>query len=84
MCRLHIFVFDSHLATLLESKCPFGFPLVMFLLGSSYFVFVFLFFDVPDERCGIIVSVPKYLQVLKKFPPFVMSSYTLKVRVITH
>ena len=41
-CRLHIFVLDSHLATLWESNCPFGFPLVMFPLGSSYFVFVFL------------------------------------------
>ena len=37
-----IFVLDSHLATLWESNCPFGFPLVMFLLGSSYFRFVFL------------------------------------------
>ena len=36
MCRLHIFVLDGHLATL------FGFLLVMFPLGSSYFVFVFL------------------------------------------
>ena len=36
------FVLDSHLATLWESNCPFGFLLVMFLLGSSYFMFVFL------------------------------------------
>ena len=42
MCRLLIFVLDSHLTTLWESNCPFGFPLVMFPLGSSYFVFVFL------------------------------------------
>ena len=42
MCRLHRFVLDSHLATLWESNCPFGFLLVMFPLGSSYFVFVFL------------------------------------------
>ena len=42
MCRLHLFVLDSHLATLWESNCPFGFLLVMFSLGSSYFVFVFL------------------------------------------
>ena len=42
MCRLHIFVLDSHLATLWESNCPYGFPPVMFPLGSSYFVFVFL------------------------------------------
>ena len=42
MCRLNIFVLDSHLATLWESNCPFGFLLVMFPLGSNYFVFVFL------------------------------------------
>ena len=36
------FVLDSHLATLWESNCPFGFLLVMFSLGSNYFVFVFL------------------------------------------
>ena len=42
VCRLHLFVLDSHLATLWESTCPFGFLLVMFPLGSSYFVFVFL------------------------------------------
>ena len=36
------FVLDSHLATLWESNCPFGFLLVMFPLGSSYFVVVFL------------------------------------------
>ena len=40
--RIALFVLDSHLATLWESNCPFGFPLVMFLLGSSYFVFLFL------------------------------------------
>ena len=57
MCRLHLLVLDSHLATLCESNCPFGFLLVMFPLGSSYFVFVFFFpFDVSDGRCGIIVS----------------------------
>ena len=37
------FVLDSHLATLWESNCPFGFLLVMFPLWSSYFLFVFLF-----------------------------------------
>ena len=42
VCRLHLFVLDSHLATLLESNCPFGFLLVMSPLGSSYFVFVFI------------------------------------------
>ena len=31
-----------NLATLWESNCPFGSLLVMFPLGSSYFVFVFL------------------------------------------
>ena len=42
-CVAYIFfVLDSHLATLRESNCPFGFLLVMFPLGSSYFVFVFL------------------------------------------
>ena len=56
MCHLHIFVLDSHLATLWESNCPFGFPLVMFPLGSSYF----FPFDVSDGRCGIIVSVPDH------------------------
>ena len=35
-------VLDSHLATLWESNCPFGFLLVMFPSGSSYFVFLFL------------------------------------------
>ena len=42
VCQLYIFVLDCHLATLWESNCPFGFLLVMFSLGSSYFVFVFL------------------------------------------
>ena len=42
VCRLYLFVLDSHLATLWDSNCPFGFLLVMFPLGSSYFVFVFL------------------------------------------
>ena len=53
VCRLHLFVLDSHLATLWESNCPFGFLLVIFQLGSSYFVV-----DVSDGRCGIIVSIP--------------------------
>ena len=52
---------DSHLATLWESNCPFGCLLVMFPLESCYFVFVFsFFFDVSDEMCGIIVSIPDY------------------------
>ena len=43
VCVAYIFLFlDSHLATLWESNCPFDFLLVMFPLGSSYFVFVFL------------------------------------------
>ena len=43
VCVAYIFfVLDSHLTTLWESNCPFGFLLVMFPLGSSYFVFVFL------------------------------------------
>ena len=60
VCRLYIFVLDSHLATLWESNCTFGFPLVMFPLGSSYFVLCFFPFDVSDGRCGIIVSVPDH------------------------
>ena len=51
------FVLDSHLATLWESNCPFGFPLVMFRLGCSL---CFIPFDVSDGRCGIIVSVPDH------------------------
>ena len=58
MCHLHIFVLDSHLATLWKSNCPFRFPLVMFPLGSSYLCF--FPFDVSDGRCGIIVSVPDH------------------------
>ena len=42
MYRLHLFVLDSHLATLWESNCPFGFLRMMFPFGSRYFVFVFL------------------------------------------
>ena len=39
MCvSLTPFVLDSHLATLCESNCPFGFLLVMFPVGSSYFM----------------------------------------------
>ena len=41
VCRLHRFVLDSHLATLWESNCPSGFLRMMFLLKSSYFMFVF-------------------------------------------
>ena len=41
VCVAYIFLFlDSHLATLWDSNCPF--LLVMFPIGSSYFVFVFL------------------------------------------
>ena len=64
MCRLHIYVLDSDLATLLEINCPFGFLLVMFPLGFSYFVFVFFPFDVSDGRCGIIVSIPDHCFLL--------------------
>ena len=42
VCVAYLFVLDSHLATLWESNCPFGFLLAMFPLGSSYFVCVFL------------------------------------------
>ena len=43
VCVAYLFLFRiAHLATLWESSCPFRFPLVMFPLGSSYFVFVFL------------------------------------------
>ena len=37
-----LLVWIAILATLWESNCPFGVLLVMFPLGSSYFVFVFL------------------------------------------
>ena len=65
MCRLRLFVLDSHLATLWESKCPFGFLLVMFPLGSSYFVFVFLslwclWWEVWDN-CVDSWSLPSFL-----------------------
>ena len=60
MCRLHIFVLDSHLATLWESYCPFGFPLVMFPLGPVISCLCFFPFDVSDGRCEIIVSVPDH------------------------
>ena len=61
MCRLYIFVLDSHLTTLWESNCPFGFPLVMFPFGSSIFLCLCFFpFDVSDGRCGIIVLVPDH------------------------
>ena len=60
MCRLHIFVLDSHLATLWESNCPFGFPLVMFPLGLVISRLCFIPFDVSDGRCGLIVSVPDH------------------------
>ena len=39
---LNVCVAYIHLATLWESDCPFGFLLVMFPLGFSYFVFMFL------------------------------------------
>ena len=48
------------MATLWESNRPFGFPLVLFPLGSTYFVFVVFPFDVSDGRCGVIVSVPDH------------------------
>ena len=72
VCRLYLFVLDSHSATLWESNCPFGFLLVMFPLGSSYFVFVFLSLVVSDGRCGIIVSIldhclPFYFASPKRF-----------------
>ena len=61
MCRLHFFfVLDSHLATLWESNCPFGFLLVMCPLGSSYSCLCFVPFDVSDGRCWIIVSIPDH------------------------
>ena len=61
MCRLHFFVLDSHLATLWESN----FLLVMFPLGSSYFVFVFLslwclWWEVWDN-CIDSWSLPSFL-----------------------
>ena len=37
MCRFYLFVFESHLATLWESNCPFGFLLVMFFIRVQLF-----------------------------------------------
>ena len=54
---LHLFVLDSHLATLWESNCPFGFLLVMLPLGSGFSCLCFFPFDVSDGRCGRIVSI---------------------------
>ena len=57
MCRLHLFVLDSHLATLWESNWPFGFLQVMFQLGlviSCLCIFPF------DGRCGIILLNPDH------------------------
>ena len=51
MCGL--FVLDSHLATLWESNCLFGFLLVMFPLGSSYFVFVCVSFPLMSLMGGV-------------------------------
>ena len=42
VCIAYIFLFWIAIRPLWESNCPFGFLLVMFPLGSSYFVFVFL------------------------------------------
>ena len=43
VCVAYIFLFwIAILSTLWESNCPFVFLLVMFPLGSNYFVFVFL------------------------------------------
>ena len=43
VCVTYIFLFwIAILATLWESNCPLGFLLVVFSLGSSYFVFIFL------------------------------------------
>ena len=58
--RLHLFVLDSLLATLLERNCPFGFLLVMFPSGSSYSWLCFFPFDVSGGRYEIIVSIPDY------------------------
>ena len=76
MCRLHtFFILDSHLATLWENNCPFGFPLVMFLLGSSYFVFMFLslwclWWEVWDNRIGSW-SLPSLLFHVALLEPFI-------------
>ena len=42
VCVAYIFLFWIAIWPLWESNCPFGFLLVMFPLGSSYFVLVFL------------------------------------------
>ena len=62
MCVAYIFfVLDSHLATLWESNCPFGFLLVRFPLGSIV-ISCLCFFpsDVSDGMFGIIVSIPDH------------------------
>ena len=70
VCVAYIFLFlDSHLATLWESNCPFGFPLVVFPLESSFSCLCFFPFDVSDRRYGIIVSVPDHCL------PFYFSNY---------
>ena len=74
MCHLHLFVLDSHLTTLWDSNCPFGFLLhvvMLFPLGSNYFMFVFPF-DVSDGRCGINVSIPDHCL------PFYFATFVLK------
>ena len=60
MCRLHLFVLDSHLATLWESNCPFGFLLGCFHKGPVISCLCFFPFDVSDGRCGINVSIPDH------------------------
>ena len=61
MCvSLTSFVLDSHLATLWESNCPFGFLLVMFPLCPVILCLCFFPFDVSYGRCGIIVSIPDH------------------------
>ena len=59
MCRLHLFVLESHLATLWESKCPSAFCSDFSIRVQGFRVCVCPF-DVSDGRCGIIVSIPDH------------------------
>ena len=59
-CAAYIFLFWIAIRQLCGKVTPFGFLLVMFPLGSIYFVFVFLSFDVSDGRYGIIVPIPDH------------------------
>ena len=64
VCVAYIFLFWIAIWLFCGKVTTFGFLLVMFPLGSSYFMFVFFPFDVSDGRCGIIVSIPDHCPLL--------------------